>query len=470
MSTILVSFYGFKGGVGRTLAAAHIAHLYSRMGNRVLLVDFDLEAPGLSFWATPPAGDRGAGLAQLLIKLSDPDVDVTSETLIPYIRTEDFFAAERIAAPALMNDAFPVSLLPVGLPDPSPIALEKYLEQFSVAETLITSAMERLRTALEISPYDVVIVDGRAGLHKISAALITQLTDYYVVLFGPSRQGLRGLETTLTMFSPEQTKKALFAMSPVAWEGGGRLSAATTAIMTKLGSSSLNADPVPIISWHPLLAYDERLITIADPLSATSRDYKSLFLRLETLRGNGIDKYTESVDSLLDILKAAVAVDGPHDGIDHLLSVFKDQKKVAFLESPNSQITALQKFLVSYQKDSSQPWKRWASREQFIRLTVWEIVRRLRRLAQLDEYAGEALWSIVFRRNHSESDSMKSRYELLYNLDNEARWRLPGLVDILISEYRAVFGNGDKIPQYISNPNTKPNPELSVIEFVAVLG
>jgi len=42
-----VTFYSFKGGVGRTLALANIGLELARTGRRVLLVDFDLESPGI---------------------------------------------------------------------------------------------------------------------------------------------------------------------------------------------------------------------------------------------------------------------------------------------------------------------------------------------------------------------------------------------------------------------------------------
>ena len=41
------TFYSFKGGVGRTLALVNVAVELAGRGRRVLLVDFDLEAPGL---------------------------------------------------------------------------------------------------------------------------------------------------------------------------------------------------------------------------------------------------------------------------------------------------------------------------------------------------------------------------------------------------------------------------------------
>src|ERR1700726_3620327 len=46
--TQIVTFYSYKGGVGRTMALANTANALARRGARVLMVDFDLEAPGMS--------------------------------------------------------------------------------------------------------------------------------------------------------------------------------------------------------------------------------------------------------------------------------------------------------------------------------------------------------------------------------------------------------------------------------------
>jgi MinD-like ATPase involved in chromosome partitioning or flagellar assembly len=45
---MIVTFYSYKGGAGRTLALANVAVLMARQGHRVLVADFDLEAPGMS--------------------------------------------------------------------------------------------------------------------------------------------------------------------------------------------------------------------------------------------------------------------------------------------------------------------------------------------------------------------------------------------------------------------------------------
>src|SRR4051794_22775320 len=44
---MVYTFYSYKGGVGRSMALANIAECFREKHLRVLMVDWDLEAPGL---------------------------------------------------------------------------------------------------------------------------------------------------------------------------------------------------------------------------------------------------------------------------------------------------------------------------------------------------------------------------------------------------------------------------------------
>ncbi|MBA7547968.1 hypothetical protein ES705_40409 [subsurface metagenome] len=44
-----ITFYSYKGGVGRTLALANIAKRISEFNKKVCILDFDLEAPGVPY-------------------------------------------------------------------------------------------------------------------------------------------------------------------------------------------------------------------------------------------------------------------------------------------------------------------------------------------------------------------------------------------------------------------------------------
>ena len=45
-----VLFYSFKGGVGRTQLLLNSAKYLASKGKEILIVDFDIHAPGLSYW------------------------------------------------------------------------------------------------------------------------------------------------------------------------------------------------------------------------------------------------------------------------------------------------------------------------------------------------------------------------------------------------------------------------------------
>ena len=66
---MVVTFYSFKGGVGRSMCVANVADILARQGLRVLMIDFDLEAPGLEqyFQITHRAVLRQPGLLDLLL-------------------------------------------------------------------------------------------------------------------------------------------------------------------------------------------------------------------------------------------------------------------------------------------------------------------------------------------------------------------------------------------------------------------
>jgi Mrp family chromosome partitioning ATPase len=82
------TFYSYKGGVGRTMALANVATNLVRQGRRVLLVDFDLEAPGLDtfkqFRPRRPTPGIVEYVSDYLAMHESPDVaDYVYEVILP---------------------------------------------------------------------------------------------------------------------------------------------------------------------------------------------------------------------------------------------------------------------------------------------------------------------------------------------------------------------------------------------------
>ena len=78
-SGTLITFYSYKGGTGRSMALANVACLIAKKGaetsQRVLVVDWDLEAPGLHkfFEMQPknPENEKRPGIINYFSKLRD---------------------------------------------------------------------------------------------------------------------------------------------------------------------------------------------------------------------------------------------------------------------------------------------------------------------------------------------------------------------------------------------------------------
>lgn len=75
-SLYTVTFYSYKGGVGRTLALLNVAAILARMGNRVAIADFDVEAPGIDAYPgfRPPEPDHPGLMEWLSAYTSSPDL------------------------------------------------------------------------------------------------------------------------------------------------------------------------------------------------------------------------------------------------------------------------------------------------------------------------------------------------------------------------------------------------------------
>lgn len=186
MSSI-VTFYSYKGGVGRTMALANVAVLLAQRGLKVLVVDWDLEAPGLEryFGYFTVHSSRG-GLLSLLR-------DRKSGSLGEYRR----HVAKVLAS--LDGQRFELDLLPSGREgDPSYSALlesfdwERYFDEGG--GDFIEALRERWR-----KDYDITLIDSRTGLSDTGGICTIQLPDTVVALFTANYQSLYGVLDTMAL-------------------------------------------------------------------------------------------------------------------------------------------------------------------------------------------------------------------------------------------------------------------------------
>ena len=187
----VITFYSYKGGVGRTMALANVAH---RLANvhalRVIAVDWDLEAPGLHrfFGLTSERAAKARGVLDYFLAWREalerqaagpPSVEAW---LIPIVDEQH---KPRHGA---------VSLLTAGALDEqyqrrlAGFHWQDFYENGSGA-----AAVETLRDQLT-ERADVVLIDSRTGLTDAGGICTLQVPDGVVLMTTPNGQSHAGIE------------------------------------------------------------------------------------------------------------------------------------------------------------------------------------------------------------------------------------------------------------------------------------
>lgn len=164
-----IVFFGLKGGVGRSTALSMVAWGLARAGKQVLLVDFDLESPGLSGLLLPADRIAEFGVMDWLVEDSVGQGDKVLKGMVstsPLGETTE--KAIKVAAAMGQRESDYLSKLARAYGDiPSQNGPQKLGER-----------LHRMVEALEEQEKpDVVLIDSRAGLHDLAAAAIAGLAD-----------------------------------------------------------------------------------------------------------------------------------------------------------------------------------------------------------------------------------------------------------------------------------------------------
>lgn len=182
------TFYSYKGGVGRTLALANIAVLLAKKGKRVLVVDFDLEAPGLTNME-PFSGAKGkSGVVDFICDYIDNDkVPVAAD----YIHVCSLVDPKAHGVSATLT----LDVMPAGCGDSGYTARFSGIDWQSLyADRNGFLLMEDLRAQWAKAGYEYVLIDSRTGHTDIGGICTRQLPDATVIVFFPNEQNLFGLK------------------------------------------------------------------------------------------------------------------------------------------------------------------------------------------------------------------------------------------------------------------------------------
>ena len=169
-----IVFFSIKGGVGRSTALAVSALALARAGKRVLVMDLDLESPGLS--SALLASDRQPtyGITDWLV---EDLVDQGNSLLNDMVATSNLATAGEIyLVPAHGCDPgeYVSKLGRVWMPK---VDAQMRSESWSARLNRLVSSLDG-----HIRP-DVILIDSRAGIDEVAAACVTDLGAHTILMF-----------------------------------------------------------------------------------------------------------------------------------------------------------------------------------------------------------------------------------------------------------------------------------------------
>ncbi|HZI19737.1 MAG TPA: pentapeptide repeat-containing protein [Pyrinomonadaceae bacterium] len=183
----IITFYSYKGGVGRTMGLANVAVLLARWGYKTLIVDWDLEAPGLEYffkdYIDAEAAAQSKGVVDLLHSVSGESVSSPQtldwQHLVISVQPPDCKQPLHMLTSGQRGDGY---FGRVRAFDVETFYAEKGGGLF----------IESLRDDWK-RKYDFVLLDSRTGVTDIGGICTIQLPDLLVTLFTATEQGFEGI-------------------------------------------------------------------------------------------------------------------------------------------------------------------------------------------------------------------------------------------------------------------------------------
>jgi len=196
----IVSFYSFKGGVGRTTLLAAMAILLARTGKAVSVLDLDLEAPGIG------------GLLLGGEATEDGIVDYLIERQVsgdPPANLDRFASVEN--NPELIANGKPIRVFSAGNMDAHYVEKISRLdfEGYHQPDNPLTDLLVHIKG--EFKP-DFILIDSRSGLHDLGGLSLNNLSHLDVVVASDTPQNWAGLKMVLPMLRKAE-KNVLVAHS-----------------------------------------------------------------------------------------------------------------------------------------------------------------------------------------------------------------------------------------------------------------
>ena len=194
-----INLYSYKGGVGRTLLVSQTARILAALGKKVVIADFDFDAPGLPLLFDIDVCNVKGGLYNLVFdEVYDADIEekpVFAEALKKYLIDVDDVKMRGDA------ETGSIQVLPCGCVCSAywrNIFQIEWLELLSSGskKSFIHIIKSELKKALSDMDIDYLILDARAGVTYYSS-IARHLADAEAMIFCPNEEAKFSLEKIL---------------------------------------------------------------------------------------------------------------------------------------------------------------------------------------------------------------------------------------------------------------------------------
>lgn len=240
----VVSFYSYKGGVGRTIAMIQTAYNLVKAGKKVLLLDLDIEAPSLHNIFSDIVNDEFAGVQYGVIEYlyhrivqgkKDIHIDGNMYCTIPVENVDGLM----YLMPALKKMD------------------KKYVYQIGRLQTekiqdknVFHDIFDEIRKNLEI---DYILIDTRAGFNQWGSLSLLTLSNQVIFLAYPNDENVEGLNIAFEMMDNIGKSKYAVAMSKVVASDDGKSKSDT--LFEKL---NISQDSIISIYYNQKIALSNR--------------------------------------------------------------------------------------------------------------------------------------------------------------------------------------------------------------------
>lgn len=195
MNGQIITFYSYKGGLGRTMALANVAWILASSGRRVLVMDWHLDAPGLHRYFAPflldPLMSQTAGVIDFFGEYANI---LAREPKAPM---EKYSNILRNCNP--VESEFPggggIDIIGAGRIGPSYSPTVNAFSWFQFYDRMQGARFLKLVREQVKKEYDYVLIDAQPGSSEVSSLCVMTLPDVLVVCCGLNYQNIEGAAT-----------------------------------------------------------------------------------------------------------------------------------------------------------------------------------------------------------------------------------------------------------------------------------